>query len=253
MQEHFSSVAQAYNEIRTTDIEPVRFVRERLGRRGPANGLDIGTGAGRYAFLLLREMVGLRLTCVDRNEAMLAQAARLLTPMGCDRFALVCADVGTLPVEADSFDCAMTFNAVHHFDLASFLVSARRALRTRGWLFVYTRLPAQNERSIWGRFFPEFAAKEDRLYGLDELTGAVQDCGGFALDSTHVFHYERATSLDRLLTQATSGDYSTFSLYREAEFERALSEFQANLEAAVPDTDDIRLIDENIMLTARAL
>lgn len=251
MQDHFSAVAHAYNEIRTTDQAPVRFIHERLSNLDSISGMDLGTGTGRYAALLLQDIPGLHLTCVDRNEPMLREAAHLLAPMGPHRFNLLCADVDALPLQPRLFDCAMTFNAIHHFDLAAFLSGIRGILRSGGLLFVYTRLPEQNRRSIWGRFFPGFVAKETRLYDLDQVEDALR-AGGLALDSTEVFRYERETSLDRLLAQASAGHYSTFSLYGMKEFEDALAAFRANLDAAFSNTHDIRWTDENIMIMARA-
>jgi SAM-dependent methyltransferase len=251
MQEHFSKVAPAYNEIRTTDSEPIGYIRDRLGGTDRLTGLDVGTGAGRYALLFLREIPGLRLTCIDRNPRMLVEAAQVLAPLGPQRFDLVCSDSGSLPVTAATSDCVLTFNAVHHFDLAAFFRSARRALKKDGWLFVYTRLREQNEQTVWGRHFPEFAAREDRLYSIGELQGAL-DGGGFAVDAVESFRFERQETRERLIAQATSGHYSTFSLYSDAAFGRALAEFQANLESGFEDQDDIRWTDENIMFVARA-
>lgn len=252
MQEHFSSVAHAYNEIRTTDHAPVRFIHERLHGPGPVSGMDLGTGAGRYAVLLLREIPGLSLTCVDQNEPMLQEAARVLNPIGPHRFAVLCANVDALPIRPQSFDCISTFNAIHHFDLPAFFAGAREALRPGGLLFVYTRLPEQNRQTIWGRFFPGFAAKETRLYELHTIEDALGNSGGLTLESTRLFRYERETSLDRLVAQALGGHYSTFSLYGPKQFEEAVATFCANLRAAFSNTDDVRWTDENIMLTARA-
>jgi ubiquinone/menaquinone biosynthesis C-methylase UbiE len=43
---------------------------------------------------------------------------------------------------------------VHHFDLGRFLAAAARVLKPGGQLFIYTRTPQQNARTIWGQYFP---------------------------------------------------------------------------------------------------
>ena len=65
MHEHFSKLSASYNELRTTDVEPVLYVRERLQDQGEIRAADIGCGAGRYDLLLLQHLPGLHLTCMD--------------------------------------------------------------------------------------------------------------------------------------------------------------------------------------------
>ena len=70
MHEHFSELSVSYNELRTTDLEPVLYVRERLQGQGEIRAADIGCGAGRYDLLLLQHLPGLHLICTDVNGAM---------------------------------------------------------------------------------------------------------------------------------------------------------------------------------------
>jgi hypothetical protein len=62
-----------------------------------------------------------------------------------------------------------------------------------GRLFVYTRTPEQNARTIWGRWFPGFTEREQRLYSEATLTD------------------------ERLRAQVEGRHHSTFSLYRPDE------------------------------------
>ena len=59
-----------------------------------------------------------------------------------------------LPLRTASLDLVTAFNCVHHFDLGRFLAAAARVLQPGGQLFIYTRTPQQNARTIWGRYFP---------------------------------------------------------------------------------------------------
>jgi ubiquinone/menaquinone biosynthesis C-methylase UbiE len=249
--EHFTQISSVYNQVRTTDIEPVRFIQEQLGDRSEIAGADIGIGAGRYSCLLLREIKGLHLTCVDYNHAMLRQASCVLRSLGQHDFDLVRADGGGMPFADGSFDCMMAFNSVHHFDLSSFLQEAARLLKDDSRLYIYTRLRAQNENTIWGRFFPDFPAIERRLYDLSQFRELVASAKSLTLESVEYFSYARKASLERLVAQAQSHHYSTFSLYGAEHFQRALGQFERSIRYAFPNGDRVRWTDENTMLVIR--
>lgn len=70
MQSHFSRVADAYRAIRTTDLEPIFFIKEKMKERGRLTGADIGCGAGRYDQLLLDHLPFSHLLCLDANPGM---------------------------------------------------------------------------------------------------------------------------------------------------------------------------------------
>lgn len=250
--EHFSRVSDVYNEVRTTNPDPVFYIKERLRICDRIVGAEVGAGGGRYSSLLLQEIPSLHLTCFDLNESMLEQAGQFLQAEGVSNFELAQAESADLPLEENSLDCLMTFNAVHHFDLIPFLAETGRVLRDGGRLFVYTRLQTQNEINIWGKYFPEFSQMETRLYTLDQLEASVRSVPALELDSFQLFRYERSASVERLLDQAIAGHYSTFSLYDKEHFDRALLQFEENLRRAFPDETEITWTDENIMLVAHA-
>jgi ubiquinone/menaquinone biosynthesis C-methylase UbiE len=250
--EHFSRVSNVYNQVRTTDLEPIDYIKSRLGRWGKIIAGEVGAGGGRYSALLLQEIPNLHLTCFDMNQSMLEEAGHFLLANGAGNFKLAQAESAALSLENDSLDCLLTFNAVHHFDLIPFLEEAGRVLRDKGLLFIYTRLPSQNKTHIWGRYFPDFTKVESRLNTLNQMEKSLQNVPALALDSVQVFRYPRSAPLERLLHQAVSGHYSTFSLYNEEPFERALSQFEVNLKRAFPGNEEITWTAENILVVARA-
>ena len=73
-----------------------------------------------------------------------------------DEVAPLLAAAEELGLRAASLDLVAAFNCVHHFDLGPFLAAAARVLAPGGQLFIYTRTPQQNARTIWGRYFPGF-------------------------------------------------------------------------------------------------
>ena len=96
----------------------------------------------------------------------------------------------------------------------------RAAVHDGGYVFIYTRLPEQNARTIWGHYFPEFCEHETRLYELGQMHDCIEAFGRLYLERVTCFRFPRVASLERLLQQARNHHYSTFALYEPAEFER---------------------------------
>ena len=89
---------------------------------------------------------------------------------------------------------------------------------------------------------------ETRLCDLDELSGGVVKVDGLRTVEIKTFEYPREAGLDRLLSQARTHHYSTFSLYQPNEFATALKEFEANIRRHFPDPQKISWTDENVLL-----
>jgi ubiquinone/menaquinone biosynthesis C-methylase UbiE len=252
MEEHFSEIAETYNEIRTTDQQPIDYIREFCFQNNHRIAVDIGCGPGRYSLLLLQAIPQLHLTCVDQSSIMIAQTERLLRNAKLDRFKTFVADAGELPLDSNSVDLVFTFNAIHHFIMPAFLREARRVLKANGAILIYTRLQTQNETSIWGKHFPDFNMVERRLYSLDSIEAAIRSIPGLTLDAVKLFRYERIGSLEGLIDKARARHYSTFSLYSNKRLEECISVFKANLARNFSDADHISWIDENVLLAVKA-
>lgn len=245
---HFSEIAEVYREVRTTDEAPVRFIRDELKGLPSITAADIGCGAGRYDLLFFRHLPNLRLTCVDVNADMLAQLSRYLASHGIRNFRTLLSSVEDLELEDASLDCVFTFNAVHHLHFPTFLDKAGPAIRGGGHIFIYTRTPDQNAENIWGRHFPGFVENETRLHTLDRMERWVDAAQGLRLAAVEPFRYSRVAGLDRLIDQARTKHYSTFSLYAPDAFEIALKKFEDNIRREYADPEHIAWHDENILL-----
>jgi SAM-dependent methyltransferase len=237
---HFERVAAVYESLRTTDEAPVRRIGQLLPRR-PVTGLDIGCGTGRYT-RLLRALLpgGSRLAAADVSAAMLAQlkaANRGVVPL------LAAAE--ELPLRAASLDVVTAFNCVHHFDLGRFLAAAARVLAPGGQLFIYTRTPQQNARTIWGRYFPGFTEHEQRLHSQAAIRDAVSRTGGLQVAATQTFQHPRTSTAARLRAQAEGRHYSTFSLYTPEELRASIATFLARLPSA-----EVCWVDEHLLIVA---
>ncbi len=234
--------------VRTTDAAPVEYIRDALGARGEIVAADIGCGAGRYDLLLFGYLENLRLTCVDANPAMLEQLSALLGGEGIADFETIAATVEELRLADRSLDCVTTFNAVHHFRFPIFLAKAGAAIREDGRIFIYTRTPEHNAGSVWGRHFPGFSEKETRLNTLRRMETWIRESGSLKFIDSRTFSYDRTATLDRLVGQARSRHYSTFSLYDDAEFEAAIGAFEDNIRRHYDDPGRIDWVDRNLML-----
>jgi ubiquinone/menaquinone biosynthesis C-methylase UbiE len=244
--DHFEKVAAVYDSLRTTDEAPVRTIGQFLPDR-PVTGLDVGCGTGRYT-RLLRGLLpdGSLLIASDLSAAMLAQ----LTAAGHGRapdVAPLRAAAEQLPLRAASLDLVTAFNCVHHFDLGRFLTAVARVLKPGGQLFLYTRTPQQNARTIWGRYFPGFTEHEQRLHSQAALRDAVRRAGGLTVAATQTFRHRRSSTAGRLRAQAEGCHYSTFSLYTPQELRASIATFLTRLPGP-----EVCWVDEHLLLVARA-
>ncbi len=249
---HFSRIASIYEDLRTTDIAPIVFIKYMLREFSSLKGADIGCGCGRYTSELFRILGDeLYLICVDENEDMLKQLEMNLAGKDLRNFHTARADANNLQVESNSLDFMVTFNAVHHFDLEGFLNESARTLKDNRYLFVWTRLRDQNKRNIWGRYFPKFHEKETRLYELENFKILLDKIEPLELDSFKYFKYKRKASMNWLIRHATHHHYSTFDLYDREEFDDALMKFRRNIVNNFSGSDDIFWEDENVMFVIK--
>ena len=251
MHDHFSAIASKYRNVRTLDTKPILHIKNKLKEKPKISMADIGCGDGRYSLELLK-CLGDKcyLHCIDSNEKMLIYLENYLIEQNVTNFCIRPGNADKLPLENDSMDCIVIFNAIHHFGIQRFLAEALGCLKNDGHLFIYTRLKNQNSRNIWGQYFPLFVEMEDRLYELDELEKNIQNAD-MSIHSTKVFGYSRTSSLDRLVHQAQNNHYSTFTLYDKETFDESLEAFQQNIKKNFGDLGQIKWYDENILLEIR--
>ena len=245
---HFSEIASKYRHLRTTDLGPILHIQNQLHEKSGIIMADVGCGDGRYSLELLKSFgEKCYLHCIDSNENMLVHLKEYLKENNTMNFCVRPGDANKLPLENDSMDCIVTFNAIHHFDIQRFLAEVFGCLKDDGKAFIYTRLRNQNSRNIWGQHFPLFADIENRLFEFYELKHHIQKAG-MRIDHTKVFGNYRTSSLNNLVEKAQNHHYSTFALYGDDTFEESLEAFKQNIRDNFDDLEKIQWQDENILL-----
>ena len=251
--DHFDRIASKYAEVRDTDPHVVETIIARFPHSdGSADVMDIGCGTGRYTRIIIRKYAGdLRLFCCDYSSAMLAECSKRLNgEFPSKAIHYCCGSADDLPLNGQSFDAIVTFNAVHHFDLDRFVGRTSRVLRPGGLLSIYTRTPEQNAQTIWGQHFPGFTEHETRLYAVDRLQRTIDSTPGLRVEGITEFRNERAESIESLLHRACHFHYSTFALYPKHEFSEAVAIFSERLSHLSKD-GMIHHTAENTLVLAR--
>jgi ubiquinone/menaquinone biosynthesis C-methylase UbiE len=248
IQQYFSEVANRYNKLRVTDLEPIGYIAEKIKKLEQIEAIDIGCGSVRYDALFYKFLGSkLKLTCADSNFEMLDSLIKYFSSQNISRYTTINAPAENTMYKDKVFDCVFTFNAVHHFNLLEFLRESARILKTGGNLFVYTRLPDQNRRNIWGQHFPMFNQKETRLYSLNKFVKTVRLVPQLRLKSIEYYRYERKSALQELVQRTRAHHYSTFVLYSLEELEKAIIGFISNIKNNFKDEANIHWVDENVM------
>ncbi len=101
-----------------------------------------------------------------------------------------------------------------------------RVLRKGGNYIVFSRFREQNDRSLWGKNFPQFAVKEDRLYYKQEFMDIAEKIDKFDLYNINEYSFEKKSTKDEILKEAINKKYSTFDLYSDEEFHDSLNSFK---------------------------
>ena len=245
---HFSKIASKYKDLRATDSDQIQHIKNRLAKKSKIRIADIGCGDGRYSLELLKSLQDdCYLHCIDFNENMIKYLNNYLIKNNFSNFCAMPGSANKLPLENDSIDCIVTFNAIHHFDIQKFLAEVYGCLTDDGTAFIYTRLRDQNSRNIWGQYFPLFAEIEERLFEYDELQYAIKKAD-MKIVHTKVFGHDRNSDLTSLINKAKNNHYSTFALYGKDEFKRSLKTFEKNIRDNFDDLKNIQWQDENILL-----
>lgn len=242
MKDHFDRIAPGYRKLRKTDREPVEYLANLIADGDDDTRLmDLGCGTGRYTEALLDCLSNpLNLYCVDISEEMLRLCRdKLCNHRSVKSCFLLRAKADSIPFDKGLLDFMVTFNAIHHFEIAKFFNEAARVLRSGGFLGVYTRSRAQNEKTIWGRYFPGFVEREDRLLSIEEFERIISRRRDLRLEEIKTYNFKRIISNDRLMQLVSRHHYSTFKFYTPEELKKTTAIFRKRLENRFADLENI--------------
>ena len=124
-------------------------------------------------------------------------------------------------------------------------------LTPSGQLVLYTRTAEQNRRTIWGRYFPDFAALEKRLYAVAALRETLLATRAFASVDVQTIPWRVTTSLSRLREQVNAYHYSTFRFYTPDRLQTALHTFERRVRAVVRDGSRITFDNDHVLVVAQ--
>jgi SAM-dependent methyltransferase len=224
---YFDNIAPSYDQVRGKEILPAVISSvSSIARRGETV-IDIATGTGLFSVPLSER--GYRVIGVDANPLMLAEARHKAAQLGAD-YHTARAAAEHLPFQTDSVPVMLSTNAIHHFDIRFHLAEVQRVLKPGGSYIIFTRFAEQNARSIWGRLFPDFTVKEDRLYSAQDFNRLDREFPDLVLDEMEELAFIKPFSRHRLLKTARQRKYSTFARYSDDEFHLALRVFERRLQ-----------------------
>ena len=143
--------------------------RAALGNLAPRL-LDLGCGTGALAELVLGEIPGAQLTCVDLSTRMV-ETARLR--LG-DRADVLLADAERLPFHDSTFDVAWCNDSFHHYpDPERAVFQTWRVLVPGGTLVVGDVWQPALARALMNTWMPHSREGDVRIYSEAEMCGIL--------------------------------------------------------------------------------
>lgn len=198
-------LTRIYDPVVALTTRERRFKTDLLEQAGLQSAdavLDLGCGSGTLALMALRAAPGLRLTGVDGDSAMLAQAQRKAARLG-QTLALSQALAQQLPFADASFDAVLSSLFFHHLDRPAKLAVLRevnRVLRPGGALHI----------ADWGRAAnPLMRLAFFGIQLLDGFDTTADNVAGRLPDMIGGSGFEQVTETRRYGTV-----FGTLSLYR---------------------------------------
>lgn len=151
------------------------WMRGKMPLKAHSQVLEIGSGRGAGAAIILREFEPSVLHASDLDFTMIRRARGYLPPAELDRISLLTADAVALPYRNETFDAVFGFGVLHHIpDWRAGLREIARVLKPRGTYFM---------EEIYPFLYQNFITKHillhpmENRFGAGELRGALAEEG----------------------------------------------------------------------------
>jgi len=203
-------------------------VLRRVGDLAGAGELvvDVATGTGLFSVPLAQ--AGHQVLGLDDNPHMLRVAQKKALRLGAP-FRGLQSKAERLPLPENSISVMLSTNAIHHFHLRRHFREVQRVLKPGGHYVIFTRFKKQNQRSIWGQLFPGFAKKETRLFTPEDFERMDAEFEQLTLEHSDELSFIKHFDPQIILNTAVQRKYSTFAMYSEPEFQKALDVFRQRI------------------------
>lgn len=223
---YFDLIANRYDTVRGQEILPdLLKTVEAVAQKGDWI-VDVATGTGLFSVPLADH--GFNVIAIDANTRMLSCALAKATKRGFNYKAIL-GKAERLPLPAHSASAIISTNAIHHFNLRDHFRQVQRVLKPGGRYVIFTRFKEQNQRSLWGQLFPDFAVKESRLLSPEDFYRLDREFELLKLEEIEELSFQKPFSPDQMWQAAIQRKYSTFAMYTEKEYKKALAQFKQGL------------------------
>lgn len=242
------SIRQTANRLAGSYAPYARFTAEAIEqavdilaaecRQVPASVLDLGSGTGLPASLLMQRWPAARFVLLDFSLPMLRQARRRFQTEASPPHE-VAADAIRLPFPASVFDVAFSSCMVHLVsDQAAMLRETAHVLRLGGLVGLVFCERADLATQVVHRFFPRFNDLEAPHHLARADLGPTLARNGLVLEQSVRIPYEiRFEDQEALIAFVSSRPYHGFSRYSDAEFATGLEEFARLVRQSLPLRD----------------
>jgi SAM-dependent methyltransferase len=229
-----------FSNSKTTDSEPVSVIVSKFSHVERIQAVDMGCGAARYDILLYRYLGDkLKLACLDAETETLKNLTTYFSRHNVRNFSSGSTEGGAIPFAADSLDCVLSFNTIHKYDVPQFLSESIRVLKNSGYLFVYTRLREQNEKTDRGQ------------YTLEALKRSIDAMENAAVESVVFFAFNRLAAFEQMHFRSPSPHEITNPFYSPEELKEVIKEFSLNIEDVFNQHQQVRWFDENVLFVIK--
>lgn len=194
MDEFFAARVEEYDAHMLQSVEGCREAYEEMAKQVPAaccTLLDLGCGTGLELDAIFTRLPSLKVTGIDLTQAMLD---KLKEKHPDKALRLICGSYFTVPLGVEAYDCAVSFQTMHHFSHA-----AKTALYQK---IVQALKP--NGIYIECDYMVESQQEEDFYFAENARLRREQ-----GIDSTAFYHYDTPCTVENQIAMLYAAGFSS--------------------------------------------